>query len=83
MKKELNKKPNNYLQDSFGNKSSKRLWGSIVLGLGITMGVGLFVHSLFEVAADPKTAYGIIEAFFWGGCALLGIGVGEKFKFNK
>ena len=68
----------NFLQDSKGNKSSKRLWGSILLSIGIVFSVILFVYSLYEGAADASTALGIINMFLIAGGSLLGIGVFEK-----
>jgi len=69
---------NKFLQDSKGNKSSKRLWGSILLSIGIAFSVILFVYSLYEGAADASTALGIINMFLIAGGSLLGIGVFEK-----
>jgi len=73
---------NNFLQDSKGNKSSKRLWGSIILGTGILFSKILFYYSLFKGAADAATALGIINIFLISGGGLLGIGVFEK-AINK
>jgi hypothetical protein len=69
---------NKFLQDSKGNKSSKRLWGSILLGLGIIFSIILFAYSLYQGAADAPTALGIINMFLIAGGSLLGIGVFEK-----
>lgn len=69
---------NNFLEDANGNKSSKRLWGSIVLGIGILFSVVLFIYSLSKGAADASTALGIINMFLISGGGLLGIGVFEK-----
>ena len=69
---------NNFLQDSEGNKSSKRLWGSILLGSGIIFSIILFAYSLYQGAADAATALGIINIFLIAGGSLLGIGVFEK-----
>lgn len=69
---------NNFLEDANGNKSSKRLWGSIVLGIGILFSVVLFIYSLSKGAADAATALGIINMFLISGGGLLGIGVFEK-----
>ncbi len=43
---------NSFLEDAKGNKSSKRLWGSIILGIGTLFSVVLFVYSLSKGAAD-------------------------------
>ena len=68
----------NFLDDINGNKSSKRLWGSIVLSSGIILAVTLFVVSLFKGADDPTTAIKIINLCVVTGAGLLGIGVFEK-----
>ena len=69
---------NKFLQDSKGNQSSKRLWGSILLTIGIMFSVILFAYSLYQGAADAATALGIINMFLIAGGSLLGIGVFEK-----
>lgn len=68
----------NFLQDCKGNKSSKRLWGSIILGVGLLFSITLFFYSLFKGAADASTALGIINIFLITGTGLLGIGIFEK-----
>lgn len=67
-----------YLQDTKGNKSSKRLWGSILLGTGLLFSVILFIFSLYKGAVDSVTALNIINIFLISGGGLLGIGVFEK-----
>ena len=69
---------NKFLQDSKGNKSSKRLWGSILLTIGVMFSVILFVYSLYQGAADAATALGIINMILISGGGLLGISVFEK-----
>lgn len=69
---------NGYLQDSHGNKSSKRLWGSILLLTGITFSGLLFMHSLHTKVADTPTTLSIINMFLISGGSLLGIGVFER-----
>lgn len=69
-----------FLEDSTGNKSSKRLWGSIVLALGITFSSILFFYSLYKIVADANTALDIIQTLITAGFGLLGIGVVEFFK---
>lgn len=69
-----------HLQDINGNKSSKRLWGSIILGIGITLSVILFGFSMYKGAADSATALNIVNTFFLTGGGLLGIGVAEFFS---
>ena len=72
---------NNFLQDSIGNKSSKRLWGSILLAVGIIFSSILFMYSLYKGAVDAATALGIINMFLISGSSLLGLGVFER-KIN-
>ena len=74
---------NKFLEDSTGNKSSKRLWGSILLSSGILFSAILFGYSLFLGAKDAATALGIINIFLISGGGLLGIGVFEKVGKNK
>ncbi len=69
---------NHFLQDSKGNKSSKRLWGSILLIVGVLFSVILFAYSLYQGVADASTALGIINMFLISGGGLLGIGVFER-----
>ena len=69
-----------FLRDSKGNKSSKRLWGSILLGIGIIFAATLFIYSLSLGAKDASTALGIINMFLISGSGLLGIGTFEKIK---
>lgn len=66
------------LEDSKGNTSSKRIWGSIILGLGMLLSVILFYFSIAKGAEDAATALGIINMFLISGSTLLGIGVFEK-----
>lgn len=68
----------NFLQDSMGNKSSKRLWGSILLTSGLLFSAILFFYSLNKGAVDAPTALGIINMFLISGGGLLGIGVFEN-----
>lgn len=74
---------NKFLEDSKGNRSSKRLWGSILLSTGIIFSAILFGYSLFLGAKDAATALGIINIFLISGGGLLGIGVFEKIKESK
>ena len=58
---------NKFLQDSKGNQSSKRLWGSILLGSGIIFSIILFAYSLYQGAADAATADALATAcMVWG-----------------
>ncbi len=72
-----------FLEDANGNKSSKRLWGSIILTVGIVGSAVLFYYSLHIGAKDAATALGIINMFLIAGSSLLGIGVFEKKEEKK
>ena len=70
---------NKFLEDNHGNKSSKRLCGSILLGMGIVGSVVLFCKCFNTEIKDAQTALAIIQAFLTSGSALLGFGVVEFF----
>ena len=72
-----------FLQDNHGNKSSKRLWGSIILGIAVVMAIVLFGYILYQIVADASTAKSIIDMFLITGGSLLGIGVLENGIFKK
>ena len=72
---------NNFLQDSKGNKSSKRLWGSICIANGILLknvecACGLFYKELSsnQVMTMEQASSSLITI----GCVLLGLGLGEN-----
>lgn len=68
---------NTFLEDSQGNKSSKRLTGIISVSLGAVMGIVLFVLSLNSEIKDSATAISVMNGFLIAGSSLLGIGVLE------
>jgi len=71
-----------YLKDSEGNRSSKRLWGSIILGIALLMAVALFIVYLIQYNYYMATQ--IMETLEYVGAGLLGIGIAEKlFKRGK
>jgi hypothetical protein len=74
---------NDFLQDTTGNNSSKRLWGSIILTTALIFSTVLFWYSIYTGAADATTAINIINAFFIAGGGLLGISVVEVFGKQK
>lgn len=69
-----------FLQDSDGNKSAKRLWGAVLLGVGVLLSLILFYYSTELYASDAETAIGIINSLLLSGSGLLGIGVFERIK---
>lgn len=73
---------NNFLEDTKGNKSSKRLWGSALLSMGVLFSAVLFICSLISGAEDPSTAFEIINSFLITGGSLLGIGIFENLKIT-
>jgi len=68
------------LEDSNGNKSSKRITGVSMLAGGSGMAVTLFVFSLFKTVADSATAITVMKSILIAGGGLLGIGIAEFFK---
>jgi hypothetical protein len=71
-----------FLEDSNGNQSSKRLWGSISMVCGILLSSLLFICAIAGIAANIATCIQIIELLFGTGTVLLGIGVTED-MFKK
>jgi len=74
---------NTFLEDQNGNKSSKRLWASILISCGILLGICFFITScFFDFFFIKNSSYiiKIIEIFIFSGCGLLGISVFEFFK---
>ena len=78
--KEVKGNVNGVLQDSNGNKSSKRIAGYSLIGIGAAMGIVLFIYAIFKVIADAETASNVYKTFIYSGAGLLGIGVVEFFK---
>lgn len=60
-----------YLHDCKGNKSSKRLWGSIFSVLGLAMAITLFVLSIFFKMTDGNMMCRVMEFILGGGITLL------------
>jgi hypothetical protein len=69
---------NEILKDRDGKNSSKRIAGSVILGIAILFSIILFWFSLTSGAKDPNTAISIINAFFTAGTLILGVGAFEK-----
>jgi hypothetical protein len=78
--------PIGFLKDADGNNSSKRLWGSISMVLGLAMKVSISIIALTslipvaEVATRLPMALGAADGILLAGTALLGIGVVEGFQ---
>ena len=73
----------NMLEDTNGNKSSKRVIGTgLIIGASI-MAIVLFIFSLVKVVADSSTSIDIIKTLLYVGGALLGIGVVEHLGKQK
>jgi hypothetical protein len=75
--------PNGFLHDSEGDKSSKRLLGAILLGVGIIMASTLFIFALNKHVGDPGTCLSVLQYIFLAGTSLLGLGVAEGFTFRS
>jgi len=72
-----------YLEDTQGGKSSKRLFGAILLTFGMVMTAILFYVSIVNPDSSYNTSKDLIEACFFSGASLLGIGVCENFFHNR
>jgi hypothetical protein len=78
--------PIGFLKDANGDNSSKRLWGSISMVLGLAMKVSISIIALTslipvaEVATRLPMALGAADGVLMAGAALLGIGVVEGFQ---
>ncbi len=68
-----------YLQANNGNKSCKRLWGSILIGFGIEMKLFLFHYGVFTVVASFKDLDDCANWMIGVGAGLLGFGIIELF----
>jgi hypothetical protein len=64
------------LEDSDGNKSSKRAWGSILLTIASVLSFILFYFCIIH--GDYDKALKIIDSYLYAGSGLLGITVVEK-----
>lgn len=81
--------PIGFLKDADGDNSSKRLWGSISMALGLVMKASFAVVALTslipiaEVTTRLPMALGAADGVLMAGAALLGIGVVEGFQPKK
>jgi len=82
----MNEKKQNkfgFLQDNEGNNSSKRLFGALLIILGIIMAQILFYYSIVRPETPYETAKSLIEFIIASGSGLLGIGIAENFFGKK
>lgn len=69
----------NFLQDSNGNKSSKRATGFVLVGIGIILALILYIVGLIKDTPNFINEMHLIEyIFIYPGSGLLGITVFEK-----
>ncbi len=68
-----------FFRDAQGHRSSKRLIGTILIGVGAAFLGVVGVFSLFNPVADPQTSLDVGRTLIYAGAGLLGIGVVEKF----
>ena len=61
-------------------KVSKRIWGSICIGLGIIMKVILFWMAIKVTIKDPITAISVSNMLMWTGGGLLGLDLVKQIK---
>jgi hypothetical protein len=61
--------------DDDGNLDDRRIFGAVMLAAAVAAGtLAIFVTD------TPNAASEIALGFMWGGIALMGVTVGEKFK---
>lgn len=78
--------PIGFLKDANGDNSSKRLWGSISMALGLAMKVSIAIIALTslipvaEVAVRLPIALGAADGVLVAGAGLLGLGLVEGFQ---
>lgn len=78
----MTEEKHDFLEDSEGNKSSKRLLGSLCIGTGLVMSFMLFTYTLYYPSVNIDNSFHLIELVLGLGGLLLGLGVTEKF-FKK
>lgn len=72
-----------YLESVEGDKSSKRLWGSILLANGILLKNLEWALPIFKELSNLALMQTTSESLIYAGAALLGIGVIERFSNNN
>jgi len=68
----------NIFYDTNGKISSKRVFGGIIIIIGLLGAIGLYVYSLLYGAKDADTATNLVYAAMGTGASLLGVSVFEK-----
>ncbi|MED7789677.1 hypothetical protein [Francisella sp. 19X1-34] len=66
-----------------GKQSAKRVWGAVLLIIGILFSIILFIYCLFDTPADTSMESNIINMFMITGGSLLGISVFEGLLKKK
>lgn len=72
-------------EDADGNKSSKRVYGAVMITSGVIMLWGIWLASLLirHEIVNIDHAYDAAQLCIMFGSVLLGLGLGEKFNFKK
>lgn len=70
---------NKFLEDSIGNKSSRRLFGAILLIIAIILSIFIVIFDVLCPKIDLPAVFKIIELMYITGGSLLGTGVVEFF----
>ena len=68
-----------FLEDSEGKKSSKRLLGSLCIGVSLVMSFMLFTYILYNPTVNIDNSLHLIELVIGVGSLLLGLGITDKF----
>jgi len=82
----MGNKPLGFLKDADGDNSSKRLWGSISMSMGLLMKLVFSIISITplipveEVFTRIPIALGAADGLLVAGTTLLGLGVVEGFQ---
>lgn len=74
---------NGFLDDNSGNRSSKRLFGAIILTVALLLSVFTVIWDVLHTNIDIPAAEKILEILFISGTSLLGFGVIENFAKPK
>lgn len=79
----MNENHDGYLRGVDGEKSSKRLWGSILIPIGAGLLVSVGIAALFIDIADPDTALRAGTTIIGSGLVLFGAGAAERFGIKR